>query len=281
MRVVRPLLIPIALFSAARRRTRFRAVGCGRRRPAAGVGLDDAGGPSGDDAARARWDDVPRRAMRLCRGARRPRLNVRIVDQYTGEIYSRLILSRPVLLGRAAPGDTDSIPAGDVVRLSDAAYRDRRADDDGEGRPAVSAMLHVVGAIAPDAFGRIFPELAAATTAIARLRDDELPEGFDKIDRVVGMRRRAEHLHDDLRRELDWRFVPVVVFVLSVFAVFFVFVSFLFTMPFLSSFPCSSCSRPSAGGAPPSRTPHRAAPPSPNPPDLGCSRGWRPRPPRR
>ena len=113
MRVVRPLLIPIALFSAARRRTRFRAVGCGRlhashagdagrpagrrlahvapdvrplgaqparpdqhdqrRRPAAGVGLDDAGGPSGDDAARARWDDVPRRAMRLCRGARRPR----------------------------------------------------------------------------------------------------------------------------------------------------------------------------------------------------------------
>ena len=115
MRVVRPLLIPIALFSAARRRTRFRAVGCGRlhashagdagrpagrrlahvapdvrpsgaqparpdqhdqrRRPAAGVGLDDAGGPSGDDAARARWDDVPRRAMRLCRGARRPRLH--------------------------------------------------------------------------------------------------------------------------------------------------------------------------------------------------------------
>ncbi len=172
MRVVRPLLIPIALFSAARRRTRFRAVGCGRRRPAAGVGLDDAGGPSGDDAARARWDDVPRRAMRFCRGARRPRLNVRIVDQYTGEIYSRLILSRPVLLGRAAPGDTDSIPAGDVVRLSGAAYRDRRADDDGEGRPAVSAMLHVVGAIAPDAF----------------------------------------------------------------------------TMPFLSSFPCSSCSRPSAAG---------------------------------
>ena len=43
----------------------------------------------------------------------------------------------------------------------------------------------MAGTVEPDAFARIFPELAAATAAIARLRDDELPEGFDKIDRVV------------------------------------------------------------------------------------------------
>ena len=92
---------------------------------------------------------------------------------------------RAILLGRAVPGDTDSIPAGDLVRLSDTAYRDRRAGDDGVGRAAASALLKVAGTVEPDAFTRIFPELAAATAAIARLRDDELPEGFEKIDRVV------------------------------------------------------------------------------------------------
>ena len=92
---------------------------------------------------------------------------------------------RAILLGRSVPGDTDSIPAVDLVRLSYTAYRDRRADDDGVGRAAASALLKVAGAVEPDAFARIFPELAAATAEIARLRDDELPEGFDKIDRVV------------------------------------------------------------------------------------------------
>ena len=92
---------------------------------------------------------------------------------------------RAILLGRAVPGDADCVPAGDLVRLSDAAYRDRRADDDGVGRAAASALLKVAGAVEPDAFRRIFPELAAAATAIARLRDDELPEGFAGFDRVV------------------------------------------------------------------------------------------------
>ena len=39
--------------------------------------------------------------------------------------------------------------------------------------------------VGPDAFVCIFPELAAAATAIRRLRDDELPEGFAEFDRVV------------------------------------------------------------------------------------------------
>ena len=40
--------------------------------------------------------------------------------------------------------DTDSIPAGGVVRLSDATYRHGRAgDDDGVGRAAASAVLKV------------------------------------------------------------------------------------------------------------------------------------------
>ena len=32
---------------------------------------------------------------------------------------------RAILLGRSVPGDTDSIPSGDLVRLSYTAYRDR------------------------------------------------------------------------------------------------------------------------------------------------------------
>ena len=44
-----------------------------RRPPAARVGVDDGGGPAGDDAARARRDDVPGAAVRLRRGPRRAR----------------------------------------------------------------------------------------------------------------------------------------------------------------------------------------------------------------
>ena len=39
--------------------------------------------------------------------------------------------------------------------------------------------------VGPDAMISSFPELAAATAAIGRLRDDELPEGFADFDRVV------------------------------------------------------------------------------------------------
>ena len=90
-----------------------------------------------------------------------------------------------MLLGLAMPGDTDAIPAGDLVRLSDATYRDRRAGRDGVGRAATSALLKVAEHVGPDAFVGSFPELAAATAAIGRLRDGELPEGFVEFDRVV------------------------------------------------------------------------------------------------
>ena len=83
------------------------------------------------------------------------------------------------------PGTRDSIPAGGLVRLSDATYRDRRAGDDGVGRAAASALLKVAEHVGPDAMGSIFPELAAATAAVGRLRDGELPEGFADFDRVV------------------------------------------------------------------------------------------------
>ena len=81
--------------------------------------------------------------------------------------------------------NTESNPAGGLVRLSDATYRDRRAGDDGVGRAAASALLKVAEHVGPDAMVSIFPELAAATAAVGRLRDGELPEGFAEFDRVV------------------------------------------------------------------------------------------------
>ena len=92
---------------------------------------------------------------------------------------------RAMLLGLAVPGDTESIPAGGLVRLSDATYRDRRAGDDGVGRALASALLKVAEHVGPDAMVSIIPELAAATAAVGRLRDGELPEGFAEFDRVV------------------------------------------------------------------------------------------------
>ena len=52
---------------------------------------------------------------------------------------------RAMLFGRAVPGGTDSVPAGEMVRLTDAAERDRRSDDDGVGRAAATALPKTVG----------------------------------------------------------------------------------------------------------------------------------------
>ena len=90
-----------------------------------------------------------------------------------------------MLLGLAVPEDTESIPTGGLVRLSDATYRHRRAGDDGVGRAAASTVLKVAEHVGPDAMISIFPELAAAAAAVGRLRDGELPDGFADFDRVV------------------------------------------------------------------------------------------------
>lgn len=91
---------------------------------------------------------------------------------------------RAFLVGRARPGQPDSVPWQGLVRLTDTAYLDQRGPAGGVGRSAAGALLGVVDAIesvVPEAF----PELAAATRALARLGRDELPPGFAEFDRVV------------------------------------------------------------------------------------------------
>ena len=92
---------------------------------------------------------------------------------------------RAILFGRAIPGETGCVAERGIARLGDDAYRDLRGDHDGVGPKAARALLKVARFLPADGVRAVFPELVAATRAIGRLRDDELPEGFDDFDRIV------------------------------------------------------------------------------------------------
>ena len=92
---------------------------------------------------------------------------------------------RAVLFGRALPGETGCATERGIARLTDEAYRDIRGDYDGVGPKAAKALLKVARFLPADGVRAVFPELVAATRAIDRLRDDDLPEGFDDFDRIV------------------------------------------------------------------------------------------------
>lgn len=92
---------------------------------------------------------------------------------------------RAILFGRAIPGEEGCTVQRGVARLSDDAYRDLRGDHDGVGPRAAKALLKVARFLPPAEVQAVFPELVASTRAIDRLRDDEIPEGFEGFDRVV------------------------------------------------------------------------------------------------
>ena len=92
---------------------------------------------------------------------------------------------RAILFGRAIPCETGCAVERGVARLGDEAYRELRGDHDGVGPKAARALLKVARFLPADGVRAVFPELVAATRAIGRLRDDELPEGFDDFDRIV------------------------------------------------------------------------------------------------
>ena len=87
---------------------------------------------------------------------------------------------RAVLFGRAVPGLMKC--AGDGRRLSDKQYRANTQ----VGREAADALLAVIGRSRwRQWYARVFPELAAARTALERLRAGRLPAGLKTYDRVV------------------------------------------------------------------------------------------------
>ena len=94
---------------------------------------------------------------------------------------------RGFFFGRAAPGNTRAAGDGAIARLHDDAYAELRGDYEGVGEKAAKALLRVAQPLLRDRhrLTDIFPELAAATEAVDRLRQDQIPEGFESFDRIV------------------------------------------------------------------------------------------------
>ena len=87
---------------------------------------------------------------------------------------------RAVLFGRAVPGLLECVDDG--RRLSDKQYRANTQ----VGPKAASALLAIIGRSGwRKWYERVFPELAAARTALERLREGHLPVGLETYDRVV------------------------------------------------------------------------------------------------
>ena len=94
---------------------------------------------------------------------------------------------RGIFFGRAVPGDDECATDHGIARLNDEAYAALRDDYGGVGERAAKSLLRVAQPFVRDRarVREVFPELVAATQAIERLRRDEVPEGFERFDRVV------------------------------------------------------------------------------------------------
>ncbi len=92
---------------------------------------------------------------------------------------------RAMLYGRAIPGEPGCIDDDGIVRLSEDEYHLLRSDYDGVGPKAATALLRVARSLPTQAVEAVFPELVAASRAIKRLRNNHIPDGFDRFDRIV------------------------------------------------------------------------------------------------
>lgn len=136
-----------------------------------------------------RREDVHRQTLaesQIAFGDAIGRLEKSMLGPWSGKEKALHAEVRAFLLGRALPNEDDSLPPGDVVRLSDKAYSDQRGGRIGVGRGASRALLKVFAVIEKEVpLAAVFPELSAAAQAIERLRADEIPAEFLAFDRVV------------------------------------------------------------------------------------------------
>ena len=125
--------------------------------------------------SRAKFADAIRRSGRdMGPWARRP-------DALHGEL-------RGMYFGRAGLGDESREDDDEaILHVSDDQYTALRDQHGGIGEKAAKTLLRVAHALLrePDRLRGIYPELAAATTALRRIRRGELPPGFDRFDRIV------------------------------------------------------------------------------------------------
>ena len=109
------------------------------------------------------------------------------VGPWRGEEEALYAEIRSVMLGRAVPGEPDSrLMANGMSRLNGNAYRDLRSRRGGIGDDAVSSVLQVMRALESDAdIAGLFPELAAACSALKHLRESGVPRRLGGLDRVL------------------------------------------------------------------------------------------------
>lgn len=92
---------------------------------------------------------------------------------------------RAVLYGRAVADIAPDSPGDGLARLSDPAYLELRGRREGVGTEAATALLRVARTLPGEGVRKVFPELAAAGSAMERLRGGLVPDGLDRFDRIV------------------------------------------------------------------------------------------------
>ncbi len=94
---------------------------------------------------------------------------------------------RAILLGRAVPGEQDSyVMKNGMSRLNGNAYRALRSHRNGVGEDAMSSALQIIRALEANAnLPDLFPELAAASTALSRLKKDGAPRRLEGLNRIL------------------------------------------------------------------------------------------------
>ena len=124
--------------------------------------------------SRALFTDAIRRAGReMGPWSRRP-------DALHGEL-------RGMYFGQPGGADAEADDGGPIVHIADEEYIRLRDHHAGVGEKSAKALLRIAHALLrdPDKLAAIYPDLAAATTALRRIRGKQLPEGFDRFDRIV------------------------------------------------------------------------------------------------
>lgn len=113
-------------------------------------------------------------------------LGPNVLGPWSGREKALFAEIRAFLIGRSIPGEQISERSTGIVRLSDAAYLERRASKGGVGNAAATSLLKIFRVIEEHTpFSQMFPELNAAARATEHLQADDVPDGFREFDRVV------------------------------------------------------------------------------------------------
>ena len=114
------------------------------------------------------------------------RLSPRQLGPWTRRRYALYAEIRAMLLGRAIPErHACQTCSRHLQRLRDQEYLQLRGGPDGIGRTAAAALLRVARALSDAAWENVFPDLAAASIALEKLRQNDIPDQWTALDHIV------------------------------------------------------------------------------------------------